>query len=67
MRDNFPARLLSEAQKLPNGWVYEIDSRFDPTGEVPFSGIIRGWKISATGQPTGEIWENPDYEPGADG
>jgi hypothetical protein len=62
MQHDFPARLLSEARKHPNGWVYEIDSRFDPVGEVPFSGIIRAWKISASGLPTGEVWENADYE-----
>jgi hypothetical protein len=62
MQHNFPAGLLSEAKEHPNGWVYEIDSRFDPMGEVPFKAIIRAWKISGTGQPTGEVWENPDYE-----
>jgi hypothetical protein len=59
----FPERLLREARQNPNGWVYEIDSHYDPDGRVPFSGIIRAWKVSASGEPTGEVWVNPEYVP----
>jgi hypothetical protein len=63
MRPEFPERLLREAEKYPNGWVYEIDSRFDPDGAVPFEAIMRAWKISPQGEPTGEVWVNPKYRP----
>lgn len=59
----FPDDLLDEARANPGGWVYEIDPRYDPNGEVPFTAIIKAWKISDTGEPTGEIWENDDYTP----
>lgn len=31
----FPESLLAEAKAVPNGWVYEIDSAYDPDGRVP--------------------------------
>ncbi len=65
MHDSFPAQMLREAKENPDGWVYEIDPKFDPYGHVPVHGIIRAWKISASGDPTGEVWENPDYRQGA--
>ncbi len=58
-----PERLLREARQNPDGWVYEIDGHYDPDGTVPVSAIIRAWKVSATGEPTGEVWVNPDYVP----
>jgi len=66
MKPDFPERLLREAEQNPNGWVYEIDSHFDPDGRVPVSGIIRAWRVSAAGKPTGELWINPDYVPVTD-
>jgi hypothetical protein len=56
--------MLAEAARNPGGWVYEIDGKFDPNGRVPVSGIIRAWKISPAGTPTGEVWENPEYAQG---
>ncbi len=61
--ETFPSELLAEAQAHPGGWVYEIDPAYDPNGRVPVSGIVRGWKISPKGIPTGEVWVNPDYKP----
>jgi hypothetical protein len=63
MTSNFPKELLSEAAAYAGGWVYEIDARYDPNGEVPFNAIVRAWKIAADGKPTGEVWENPEYDP----
>lgn len=53
----------SERRSNPGGWVYEIDSRFDQDGRIPMSGIIRAWKVSPAGKPTGEVWVNPGYVP----
>jgi hypothetical protein len=61
---NPPEELRREARQFPNGWVYEIDPRWDANGEVPFEGIIRGWKVDENGLLTGEVWENPRYRPG---
>ena len=63
MEPVFPERLLREAERNPDGWVYEIDSHFDPDGRIPLSAIIRAWKVSISGKPTGEVWVNPDYVP----
>lgn len=63
MKREFPDELLGEAKANPGGWVYEIDPRYDPNGRVPVSGIVRAWKVSVAGEPTGEVWENPEYEP----
>jgi hypothetical protein len=57
--------MISEAKANPDGWVYEIDPRYDPNGRVPMKGIIRAWKVSPMGELTDEVWENPDYEPPA--
>jgi hypothetical protein len=58
--------MIAEARANPDGWVYEIDDRYDPNGRVPMKGIVRAWKVSAAGELTGEVWENPEYEPRAD-
>jgi hypothetical protein len=44
---------LGKQRDFPRGCcpgAYEMDSRFGPMGEVPFSGLIRARKISAIGQ-----------------
>jgi len=58
-----PDGLKREARRFPDGWVYEIDPRWDSDGEVPLEGIIRGWKVDETGSLTGEVWNNPNYRP----
>lgn len=55
------AELLTEAKLNPDGWVYEIDARYDGSDWVPVQGIIRAWRVSPTGDLTGEVWENPEY------
>ena len=59
----WPPEMIAEAREHPDGWVYEIDPRYDPNGRVPMKGIVRGWKVSPAGELTGEVWENPEYEP----
>ena len=57
----FPEALLAEARSKPNGWVYEIDPRFDPNGAVPPEGIKGAWEVGSDGLPTGEYQANPNY------
>lgn len=59
----FPEALLAEALSNPNGWVYEIDPRFDPDGAVPPEGIKGAWKVGPDGLPTGEYQANANYRP----
>jgi hypothetical protein len=59
----FPRRLVQEAARTAGGWVYETDGRANPDGFIPIDVIIRAWKISPAGVPTGEVWENPQYCP----
>jgi hypothetical protein len=60
----FPAELLQAAREQPDGWVYEIDPRYDPDGAVPPEGIKGAWKVGPTGVPTGEYQANDRYRPG---
>jgi hypothetical protein len=53
--------LLAEAAAWPGGWVYEIDSAFDPDGAVPPTAILGAWKVGDDGRPTGEYQANPNY------
>jgi len=57
----FPKDLLDEAAKFPNGFVYEIDQRFDRDGAIPPYAIQRGWAVASDGKPTGEWEDNPNY------
>lgn len=59
-KPTFSASLLAEAKKLPNGYVYEIDSRFERDGAIPPWAVLRGWVIDSNGYPTGEVIENPN-------
>lgn len=63
-----PASLVAEAERHPNGWVYEIDTGFvdDPNGYVPPEAIRGGWKVDGDGKLTGEYEENPRYGPPRD-
>lgn len=53
----------AQASARPNGWVYAIDSYFDPNGEVPPYGIVGAWKVDFRGLLTGEFQHNPKYRP----
>jgi hypothetical protein len=53
MSRDIPPELLAEAKSHPDGWVYEIDPGYGPNGRVPMSGIVRAWKVSSAGEPTG--------------
>jgi len=53
---------LSPTKQNPNGWVYEIDSRYGSSEEVPPEGIIGAWKVDSKGNISGEFIENPNYK-----
>lgn len=58
-----PPELVSEAQRHPGGWVYEIDGEMvsDPYGEVPPAAIIGAWQVDQNGKLTGFFQANPNY------
>lgn len=60
-RPDFPAELLEEAKRYPDGWVYEIDGRYDRDGAVPAHAVRRGWRVGSDGTPTSEYQDNPGY------
>ncbi|MEV5988670.1 type VII secretion system-associated protein [Streptomyces sp. NPDC052051] len=53
----------AQAAGQPGGWVYAIDSYFDPAGRIPPFGIVGAWKIDAQGDVTDEFKHNPNYRP----
>lgn len=55
--------MFAEAKKNPNGWVYAIDSSYDPKGEVPPHAIKGCWKVNANGEIEGEFIPNPNFRP----
>ena len=59
----FPQAMIEEAKNHPNGWVYEIDPKFDPAGAIPPEGIKGAWKVDENGELTGEYKSNPNYKP----
>ncbi|QYX78524.1 type VII secretion system-associated protein [Streptomyces akebiae] len=55
--------IRAQAAAQPDGWVYAIDSYFDPNGEVPPYGVVGAWKVDSQGRLTGEFKKNPNYRP----
>ncbi len=55
-----PGEML-EAKSFPNGWVYRIDSKYDPSGKVPPKGIVGAWQVNECGEIVGEFKHNPNY------
>ena len=60
-RERFPVELLNEAAAHPDGWVYEIDPRYERDGAVPPHAIRRGWEVGGDGKPTGSYQDNPGF------
>jgi hypothetical protein len=51
-----------QARHTPGSWVYSVDPRFDPDGEVPPYGIVGAWQADEAGE-LGEFVPNPNYRP----
>ena len=57
----FPAELLAEAARNPNGSVCAIRPGVDPNGAVPPEDIIGAWSVGPDGKPTGKFIPNPKF------
>ncbi|MFL5244588.1 MAG: hypothetical protein ACJ8FY_21010 [Gemmataceae bacterium] len=53
---------IKEARKFPNGWVYEIDPRYDCHNYIPPQAIKGAWKVDKDGNIVGQFIPNPNYE-----
>jgi hypothetical protein len=53
----------AEAKNNPGGWVYALDGRYDPDGEIPPQAIEGAWKVDENGEIIGEFIPNPNYVP----
>lgn len=58
---DFPPELLAEASRHPNGYVYDIDPRFDSDGAIPPHAIKGAWVVGTDGKPTGEYEANARF------
>ena len=50
--------IIYQAQKNPNGWVYEIDGDVTDDQHVPPDKIRGAWKVGPDGRVTGEYTPN---------
>lgn len=55
-------KLIDEAKKNPNGWVYVIDKEFKGKENVPSKFIKGAWKVSEKGIIIGNFIPNKDYK-----
>jgi hypothetical protein len=60
-------RLIHEARKYPNGWVYEIDGEFEGQESVPREAIRGAWPVGPDGVITGRFVPNPNHRPSSRG
>ena len=58
---NLSPKLIKEAKRHPNGWVYVLDKEFEGKEEVPAEFIRGAWKVNESGEITGEFASNPNY------
>jgi hypothetical protein len=56
-----PNEAIAEAQKHPNGWVYEIDIAYGNNENVPPEAIKGAWKVNEKGIIEGDFIPNPNY------
>lgn len=54
--------LITEAKKIPNGYVYVIDKEYSGSDDVPATGILGAWKVDASGIIEGVFIPNPNYK-----
>jgi hypothetical protein len=55
--------MRATARQQRGGWVYVIDSAFDPNGSVPGWAVAGGYPVDATGEVRPEFTANPGYRP----
>ena len=55
-------RVIEEALKNPNGWVYAVDKSFENIEEVPREAIKGAWKVDQNGIISGDFLPNPNYK-----
>ena len=60
-----PEDAISEARRHPNGWVYEVDPRYDGNDFIPPQGIMGAWKVDENGNIVGAYIVNPRYKENA--
>ncbi len=52
---------IAEAQKHPNGWIYEIVGAYTNEDAVPPEAIKGAWKVNEKGIIEGEFITNPKF------
>jgi hypothetical protein len=57
--------VVKAALENPNGWVYKIEGKFNPTEYVPPEAIVGAWKVNENGNLTGEFVPNPNFKSSA--
>jgi hypothetical protein len=53
---------ITEAKRIPNGWVYRIAGRFSPDEPVPAEAIVGAWHVDADGNIIGAFIPNERYD-----
>jgi hypothetical protein len=61
------ARLVEEAKKHPDGWVYVVDEQFRDKDQVPPECILGAWKVNSLGEIVGDFLPNPNYKKATEG
>jgi hypothetical protein len=61
-----PESAVREAKKNPNGWVYDIDTRYNLANHVPPEAIRGAWKVDGSGSIIGDFIPNLKYKPFAE-
>lgn len=56
-------KIVQEAKRNPNGWVYKIEGQYTPNEYVPPDAIVGAWKVDANGNIVGDFIPNPKYNP----
>jgi hypothetical protein len=54
-------KLIAEAKRFPNGYVYVLDPKFEGKENVPAENIRGAYKVDANGNIEGEFIKNPNY------
>lgn len=56
--------MKTEAEKHPNGWVYQIDKRYELSESIPPEAIVGAWQVDECGHIIHDSFiKNPNYIP----